>query len=183
MSYAVISDLGQAKLMPLVAQKMLHRPTTAAAAALARITGVVVDAAGTPVAGATFTVNGVPIATGTAVSKKNPGGLVPYATDASGTFTIGRNAGVYDVTISAEGYPPVTLKALKFEAGVLLDLGPISLSTGETKTGNGLPPAATGRWWKLAAWIGGGVAVASILSFVGYKLFTRGKKTPPAAGW
>lgn len=155
----------KAVAMKPAVQKTLSPSIPTGASQLARITGTVVDTSGAPVAGATFTVDGVPITVGTTRT-----GITPYATDASGAFTIGRNAGKHTVQIDVPGATPTILQNLDFVVGATVDLGPIPVGAGDVKAG-----AASGGWWKWALGIGGGVLVVGLISFVGWKVYKKRK--------
>lgn len=144
---------------------------------LARITGVVVDASGAPVAGATFTVDGVPMTIGGPATPRNPAGPVPYTTDSTGVFTIGRAAGKHTVQIDVPGSAPTVLQNLDFVVGATVDLGPVPVGAGEIKGGT-----ASGGWWKWALGIGGGVLAVGLLGFIGWKVYKK-RKTPAVSDY
>lgn len=126
---------------------------------LGRISGTV-TAGGTPVTGATFVIDNVEMTVGAPA--------VPYATDATGSFLIGRAAGLHDVTITAPGYQPTILKGIEFVANTVVDLGPVEVGLGE----KGVRPGGMSGW-AIAALIGGGAAFVGVLGFVGWKLYKR----------
>jgi len=145
------------------------------ASTLGRISGIVVDASGTPVAGATFTIDGVPITVGGPATRARPTGPVLFATGPDGAFTIGRAAGLHDVQIDVPGQSPTLIRGVEFVTGSTVDLGQVKIGAGEVKAGD--VAASGGSWWKIGLGVLGGLAGVGLLSFVGWKLYKRRKGT------
>ncbi len=79
----------------------------AAAQAVGTLRGIVIDANGAPVPGATVTV---------------AGGGPPVSTDRGGLFTMKLKPGSYQVTAARKGYAPESLKGVEIRAGGVKDV-------------------------------------------------------------
>ena len=154
--------LGQAPTFKLaVPKKEMVRSTTATIQPTGRVGGIVVDGSGAPIAGASFTVNGVPMNMGKGL----------FVTDATGAFVIGRAPGFYDVTVTVPDRKPTTLKQIEFVAGTMVDLGQVKMSGG----------AIYKQWWFWAIVGGSALVLTTTLVLVLRKRGKSGKA--PTGDW